>query len=292
MDETDQVEIHEELELPGSLFSRLDLLFIVLDYHDPRIDATIADHVLRTHRWRGHVVEVSNGVFVQPDPLLHGADEEGFLTLDFLKKYIGYAKQVRPVLTEGAKDEVVQAWAELRTIEGRKSLPLTPRAFETLIRLATANAKLRLSDTVTEEDSQAAISLVRYAIFGEVEGPAKKARKATAPPESSEATSESEEYTPKRRASQGRRGKTAPPVEKPREETDAHETEKNIGKILEVFQQLLKDPQVTIVKVPDLKDRVEREKGLRPSDAEMGEFLDRLLKADKIMLEEDVIYPL
>jgi DNA replicative helicase MCM subunit Mcm2 (Cdc46/Mcm family) len=109
MDETDQVEIHEELELPGSLFSRFDLSFIVLDCHDPRIEAPIADHTSRTHRLPGHVMKVSNGVFVQPDPLLHGADEEGFLTLDFLKTCIGHAKPARPVLTEGAKDEVVQA---------------------------------------------------------------------------------------------------------------------------------------------------------------------------------------
>jgi DNA replicative helicase MCM subunit Mcm2 (Cdc46/Mcm family) len=88
MDETDQVEIHEELELPGSLFSRLDLLFIVLDCHDPRIEEPIADHMPRTHGLPGHVMEVSNGVFVQPDPLLRGADDEGFLALDFLKTCI------------------------------------------------------------------------------------------------------------------------------------------------------------------------------------------------------------
>jgi DNA replicative helicase MCM subunit Mcm2 (Cdc46/Mcm family) len=84
----------------------------------------------------------------------------------------------------------VQAWAEVRTIDGGQSLRLTPRGFETLIRLEAADVKLRLSDTVTEEYSQAALSPVRYVIFGEAEGPSKKARKATAPPKSSESASE------------------------------------------------------------------------------------------------------
>jgi hypothetical protein len=62
--------------------------------------------------------------------------------------------------------------------------------------------------------------------------------------------------------------------------------------MLEVFQQLLRDPQVTTVRVADLVDRVVREKGFRPTDAEVGVFLDKLVRADKIMLDDSVIYPL
>jgi DNA replicative helicase MCM subunit Mcm2 (Cdc46/Mcm family) len=228
-------------------------------------------------------VEVSNGVFVQPDPLLHGSRDEGFVTLEFLKKYIGYAKQIRPARSEGARAEIVQAWAELRTIEGRKSLPLTPRAFETLIRLATAHAKIRLADVVAEEDARAAIRLLRFAIFGESEKPAQKAgrgnKRAQPKPKSESSSSESGEET-------GETEEQSAPVE------DAQETEKRIERVIEVFQMLLRDPLVTTVKVSDLADRVEKEKGFRPSETELASFLDRLIKADKIMLDEDIIYPL
>lgn len=46
--------------------------------------------------------------------------------------------------------------------------PVTARTLETLIRLATAHAKARLSRTVDIEDAQTAIELVQYAIFKRV----------------------------------------------------------------------------------------------------------------------------
>jgi DNA replication licensing factor MCM3 len=97
----------------------------------------------------------------------------------------------------------------LRTIEGRKALPLTPRAFETLIRLATAHAKIRVAEKVSVKDAKAAIGLLRFAIFGEPEAPGKKKKKkrgaSQIPAESSE---DEDESIPKKRS---RRKKEAGP---------------------------------------------------------------------------------
>ena len=51
---------------------------------------------------------------------------------------------------------------------------MTARTLETLIRLATAHAKARLSSKVQEKDAKAAEALLRYALFKEV---AKRTRK-------------------------------------------------------------------------------------------------------------------
>lgn len=95
------------------------------------------------------------------------------LTIAFVKKYIQYAKQrVHPVLTKGAAEWIVNVYSNLRNDElrgnQRKTSPLTARTLETLIRLATAHAKARLSTKVEEGDAEAAEEILRFALFKEV----------------------------------------------------------------------------------------------------------------------------
>jgi DNA replicative helicase MCM subunit Mcm2 (Cdc46/Mcm family) len=47
-----------------------------------------------------------------------------------------------------------------------KVLPITIRSLESLIRLATAHAKLRLSQVVEHSDAFEAVSLFAYSLFG------------------------------------------------------------------------------------------------------------------------------
>ncbi|KAH9050478.1 MCM2/3/5 family-domain-containing protein [Lactarius hengduanensis] len=126
--------------------------------------------------------------FEKYDPLLHVGMAAGrhhpktragqakkveVLSVAFIKKYVQYAKsKPAPVLTKGAADWIVSLYAELRNEAAednrKKTSPLTARTLETLIRLATAHAKARLSPKVEERDASAAEDILRYALFKDV----------------------------------------------------------------------------------------------------------------------------
>ncbi|KAA0196215.1 DNA helicase [Fasciolopsis buskii] len=68
-----------------SLLSRFDLLFIVLDKADPESDRAVAEHVLRTHRFRspgeqeGEALPLQNAarlLSTGADPLSEAGQEE------------------------------------------------------------------------------------------------------------------------------------------------------------------------------------------------------------------------
>ncbi|VDB93408.1 unnamed protein product [Peniophora sp. CBMAI 1063] len=124
--------------------------------------------------------------FEKYDPLLHigvagrstrtragQAKKRQILSVGFIKKYIQYAKsKPAPVLTQGAADHIVQVYADVRNAseEGnaKRTSPLTARTLETLIRLATAHAKARLSARVEVQDAEQAEKILRFALFKEV----------------------------------------------------------------------------------------------------------------------------
>ncbi|ORZ40895.1 MCM2/3/5 family-domain-containing protein [Catenaria anguillulae PL171] len=101
------------------------------------------------------------------------ADASQILSLAFMKKYLHYAKsRIKPVLTPEASEVITNAYAEFRNTKAneegrRRTLPITARTLETLIRLATAHAKARLAREVEEADAEAACELVEYALFKE-----------------------------------------------------------------------------------------------------------------------------
>ena len=198
---------HKNIALPDSLLSRFDLLFIVTDDIEDVRDRQVSEHVLRMHRYRQPGTEEGAPVREQLNQTLGvGLEEEAdankpsdvyekynvmlhagvtvtvgrgsarrveVLSIPFIKKYIQYAKsRIKPVLTKGAADYVVAVYSALRNddMEGnqRKTSPMTPRTLETLIRLASAHAKARLSNRVEEKDAKVAEGVLRFALFKEV----------------------------------------------------------------------------------------------------------------------------
>ncbi|KAL7805941.1 MCM domain-containing protein [Trichoderma aethiopicum] len=209
---------HRNIALPDSLLSRFDLLFVVTDDIEDARDRQVSEHVLRMHRYRqagteegapvreqtsqslGVSANTQTGsqrpteVYEKYDAMLHagvtrtsgrGASKKTeILSIAFMKKYIQYAKRIKPVLTQEASDRIADIYVGLRNdeIEGnqRRTSPLTVRTLETIIRLATAHAKSRLSSRVEERDAIAAESILRFALFKEiVEDSSRRKRRRT-----------------------------------------------------------------------------------------------------------------
>ncbi|KAJ4864521.1 MCM2/3/5 family domain-containing protein [Trichoderma breve] len=183
---------HRNIALPDSLLSRFDLLFVVTDDIEDARDRQVSEHVLRMHRYRQAGTE--EDVYEKYDAMLHagvtrtlgrGSNKKTeILSIPFMKKYIQYAKRIKPVLSQEASDRIADIYVGLRNddLEGnqRRTSPLTVRTLETIIRLATAHAKSRLSSRVEERDAIAAEGILRFALFKEiVEDSSRRKRRRT-----------------------------------------------------------------------------------------------------------------
>jgi DNA replication licensing factor MCM3 len=180
----------KNIGLPDSLLSRFDLLFVILDRKDPASDRRISQHVIRSHRLRHRAPsqvgartttpdqnDQTTPMFVDPNAAGTGnappsAAESGEqLNVAFIKKYIHFAKtRCNPELSAAAAAHISNAYADLRA-KARESngrtLPVTTRTLETIIRLSSAHAKCHLHGQVTKEDAEAALRVLNYALFAE-----------------------------------------------------------------------------------------------------------------------------
>ena len=98
------------------------------------------------------------------------------LSQDFLRKYIYYAKTKKPELTEEAREYIANRYAEMRSKQDDKTLPVTARSLETIIRLSSAHAKARLSLSIDLGDCKSAMDVLSFALYHE-EDVSKKKRK-------------------------------------------------------------------------------------------------------------------
>jgi len=182
----------QNIAMPDSLLSRFDLLFVILDKKEAESDRRISHHVLRQHcsRFAPPPADMSGIVGasaasssktgsnpstemyarVDARTLAPGEEIQERLTADFIKKYIQYAKKKvdAPTLSEEATSHICEAYAALRErmagSRGR-TLPITARTLETMIRLSAAHAKCHLRGLVNKADAEAAVALLNYALL-------------------------------------------------------------------------------------------------------------------------------
>lgn len=102
-----------------------------------------------------------------------GGVQRNVLTRDFLKKYLSFVKsQKNPELHEDCVDYASVLYSVIRAKavghdQNKVSSPVTVRTLETIIRLATAHAKLRMSKIIEQPDIDIAVNMVHMSIFGE-----------------------------------------------------------------------------------------------------------------------------
>ncbi|MBA0586895.1 hypothetical protein Gorai_017612, partial [Gossypium raimondii] len=112
--------------LPPAILSRFDLVYIMIDDPDDQTDYHIAHHIVRVHQKR------------------EDALQPAFTTAE-LKRYITYAKTLKPKLTSEARKLLVESYVALRrgdtTPGSRVAYRMTVRQLEALIRLSEAIAR-------------------------------------------------------------------------------------------------------------------------------------------------------
>ncbi len=137
--------VADNINLPPTILSRFDLIFIVEDKPDDERDKELADFVLKV-RGQGQI-----SVPYSPDTM---------------RKYISYARMnCSPELSEAAAESLNSFYIEMRRKSESPDSPIviTTRQLEGLVRLTKANARLRLSQVAVAEDAESAIRL--YKIF-------------------------------------------------------------------------------------------------------------------------------
>ena len=142
--------ISQNINLPVTILSRFDLIFILRDEPNKDSDSRMSEHILTLHR--------SGRTPVEPP-----------LDPEFLRKYISYAKQLKPPLSQEAMDRIKDYYLKMRSAskegaEGGSAISITPRQLESLVRLAEARARLHMRNEVLAEDAEAVITLMRKSL--------------------------------------------------------------------------------------------------------------------------------
>ncbi len=141
--------IAQNMNLPVTILSRFDLIFILRDLPESEKDSRMAEHILRLHMATGTSVLAPIGP-------------------DLLRKYISYSKRTNPVMTEEVVESFRDFYVKMRTasIEGGEAsaISITARQLESLVRMAEARARVHLREEVTVEDAEAVIALMQRSL--------------------------------------------------------------------------------------------------------------------------------
>jgi len=151
----DDLSPSDNIDLPPTILSRFDLIFVIKDIVKDTKDSELAEFILK--RQVGLILKEKN--------------QEDLIPFDLLKKYIKYGKQLKPQLTDEAIEEIKNFYVEVRTENKRKKIeggdaavPIVARSLEGFVRLSEAYAKMELSNIVNREHVKEALKLARISI--------------------------------------------------------------------------------------------------------------------------------
>jgi replicative DNA helicase Mcm len=158
-------DLSDQINMPPSLLSRFDLIFIMTDQPEHKRDLAIAEHILKAHSTGELIAQhkktpipgvTDEYILQQLKPVMPDIEPSLF------RKYVAYSKRsCYPILSAEAKDALVNYYLKLRGIaEPNKPVPVTARQLEALVRLAEASARIRLSDSIEQSDAERVIHIV------------------------------------------------------------------------------------------------------------------------------------
>ncbi len=134
-----EVNFAKQLEITSTLLNRFDIIFKIQDNVDPKRDENLVDHIFS----QGEEFE----------------KEKKDYTL-FLKKYLSYARKLKPKWEDEAKTLIKTWYVKARNNKVPDSLPINPRQLNAVKRLAEANAKLHITESVNLFNAKEAIRII------------------------------------------------------------------------------------------------------------------------------------
>jgi replicative DNA helicase Mcm len=139
--------VAENISLPVTILSRFDLIFVLRDVPDKESDSKMSMHILELHRKGSSPVEPP-------------------ISADLLRKYISYAKSVKPALTADALKRLNDFYLAMREASETEGSPvaITARQLESLVRTAEARARAALRKEVLAEDAEAAVAIMKKSL--------------------------------------------------------------------------------------------------------------------------------
>ena len=186
------------IRLPPTLLSRFDLIYLMLDQISQKKDEKLAMHILNLYKMRdaseftgntGSGKKKGRGRGKQSGSRRKARGKgrrrsskkaaQGMEIEDeskdvatapqmgkaFLTKYINYARtNIHPQIPAKLINGIVEQYVSMRRLGvSKKTITATPRQLESIIRLAEALAKMRLSNRVAKKDVDEAVRLIKVA---------------------------------------------------------------------------------------------------------------------------------
>ena len=139
--------VAENVPLPVTILSRFDLIFVLRDVPNKEADSKMSQHILEIHQ-RG----------ISP--------VEAPVDAELLRKYVSFAKGIKPVLSNEALKALSDFYLAMRSASETEGSPvaITARQLESLVRIAEARARVALRKEVTAEDAGAAITIMKRSL--------------------------------------------------------------------------------------------------------------------------------
>uniref|UniRef100_A0A8C4QA97 DNA replication licensing factor MCM3 n=1 Tax=Eptatretus burgeri TaxID=7764 RepID=A0A8C4QA97_EPTBU len=270
----------DNIGLQDSLLSRFDLLFIVMHrYRAPGEQdgdalplGSFVDIFATDDPNASDQTEQETRIYDKHDNLLHGARRRRgkMVSLEFMRKYIHVAKALKPALSSQAAEYIAEEYAKLRNQEEMgadiaRTMPVTARALETMIRLSTAHAKARMSKVVERQDAESAVELVQYAYFKKVLEKKKRQRNVN--------EDDTDEYTD--------------------EEEETSQEQKKRKQRLKVFKaavvQAFRASHTQSMPVPALREAINSTTPEAFSRTEVSSALAMMQDANQIMVSDNIV---
>ena len=161
----------ENIDLPPTLMSRFDLIYLVLDRPQENLDRKLAKHIVSLYYDDDERKKINSD---------NNNDQLPILTQKEFMEYISWSRRhIQPKISNDAADKLIEGYVEMRSLgrlksgggNGRKTITATPRQLESLIRLSESLARMRHSDIVENQDVDEAIRLHKVATMATATDP-------------------------------------------------------------------------------------------------------------------------